>query len=75
MNARPFWIGSELAFLPAAITLFFVKPLMANEMVEEDEEVRACIEVYGYDTSQMGIPSETTTAVDDVASSDEKGSN
>ena len=48
---------------------------MANEMVEEDEEVRACIEVYGYDTSQMGIPSETTTAVDDVASSDEKGSN
>ena len=43
-------------------------------MIKEDEEFRAYLEAHGYDTSQMGIPSETTTAVDNVASGDEKGS-
>ena len=73
-NTGPFWIGSGLALLSAAITFFFVKPLTADGMVKEDEEVRAYLEAHGYDTSQMGIPSETTTAVDDVAMGDEKES-
>ena len=46
VNTGPFWIGSGLALLSAAATLFFVKPLMANEMVEEDEEVSAYIEAH-----------------------------
>ena len=74
-NTGPFWIGSGLALLSAAITLFFVKPLTADGMVKEDEEFRAYLEAHGYDTSRMGIPSETTTAVDhDVAMGDDKGS-
>ncbi|KAF9791015.1 MFS Git1p-related glycerophosphoinositol and glycerophosphocholine permease [Thelephora terrestris] len=73
-NTGPFWIGSALALLSAAITFFFVKPLTADGMAREDEEFRAYLEAHGYDTSQMGIPSEATTAVDDVASADEKGS-
>lgn len=74
-NTGPFWIGSGVALLSAAIIFFFVKPLTADGMAKEDEEFRAYLEAHGYDTSQMGIPSETTTAVDDVASGDEKGSN
>ena len=71
-NTGPFWIGSGLVLLSAAITLFFVKPLTADGMVKEDEEFRAYLEAHGYETSQMGIPSETTAAVDDVAMGDEK---
>lgn len=74
-NTGPFWIGSGLALLSAAITFFFVKPLTADGMVKEDEEFRAYLEAHGYDTSQMGIHSETNTVVDDVAGGDEKGSN
>ena len=39
MNTGLVWIGSGLA-------LFFVKPLMANEIVKEDGEVRAYIEAH-----------------------------
>ena len=73
-NTGPFWIGSGLALLSAAITLFFIKPLTTDGMVKEDEEFRAYLEANGYDTSQMGIPSQTSTAVDDVASDNEKSS-
>ena len=73
-NTGPFWIGSGLALLSAAITLFFVKPLETDGMAKEDEEFRAYLEANGYDTSQMGIPSEISTTVDDVASDKEKGS-
>ena len=37
-NTGPFWIVSGLALLSAAITLFFVEPLVADGMVKEDEE-------------------------------------
>ena len=73
-NTGPFWIGSGVALLSAAITFFFVKPLTTDGMIKEDEEFRAYLEANGYDTSQMGIPSEVSTAVDDVASEKDKGS-
>ena len=73
-NTGPFWIVNGLALLSAAITSFFVKPLTADGVAKEDEEFRAYLEAHGYDISQMGILSETTTAVDDVAMGDEKGS-
>ena len=73
-NTGPFWIGSALALLSAAITLFFVKPLTTDGMAKEDEEFRAYLEANGYDTSQMGISSELSTTVDDVASDKEKSS-
>ena len=68
-NTGPFWIGSGLALLSAAIMLLVVKPLTVDGVVKEDEDFRAYLEAHEYDTSQMGIPSETTTAVG------EKGSN
>jgi hypothetical protein len=54
-NTGPFWIGSGLALLSAAITFFFVKPLTTDGMAKEDEEFRAYLEANGYDTSQMGL--------------------
>ena len=73
-NTGPFWIGSALALLSAAITFFFVKPLTTDGMVKEDEEFRAYLEANGYDTSQMGIRSEATTAADDAVIVDDKDS-
>lgn len=70
-NTGPFWVGSGVALLSAAITLFFVKPLTTDGMAKEDEEFRAYLEANGYDTSQMGFQSEASTTVEDVAS-DEK---
>jgi len=73
-NTGPFWIGSGLALLSALITFFFVKPLTADGMAKEDDEFRAYLEANGYDTSQMGLRSEATTVVDDVASEKERAS-
>jgi len=73
-NTGPFWIGSGLALLSALITFFFVKPLSADGMAKEDEEFRAYLEANGYDTSQMGLRSEATTAVDDSGSEKDKAS-
>lgn len=71
-NTGPFWIGSGLALFSAAITLFFVKPLTTDGMIKEDEEFRAYLEAHGYDTSQMGIHSESTTIADDFGSDKDK---
>ena len=73
-NTGPFWIGSALALLSAAITFFFVKPLTTDGMAKEDEEFRAYLETNGYDTSQMGLPSEISTTIEDISSDKEKGS-
>ena len=73
-NTGPFWIGSALALLSALITLLFVRPLTTDGMAKEDEEFRAYLEANGYDVSQMGLRSEATTMVDDVASEKEEGS-
>jgi len=73
-NTGPFWIGSGLAILSALITFFFVKPLTADGMAQEDAEFRAYLEANGYDTSQMGLRSESSTVVDDVESDKEKTS-
>jgi len=67
-NTGPFWIGSGLAILSALITFFFIKPLTTDGMVKEDEEFRAYLEANGYDTSQMGLRSESSTVVEDLGS-------
>ena len=56
-NTGPFRIGSGLPSLSAIIMFFCAKPLTVDGMVKEDEEFRAYLEVNGYDTSQMGLPS------------------
>ena len=71
-NTGPFWIGSGLALLSAAITFLFVKPLTTDGMAREDEEFRAYLEANGYDTSQMGLPSESSTIADDFGSDEGK---
>ena len=67
-NTGPFWIGSGLALFSAAVTFFFVKPLTADGMAKEDDEFRAYLEANGYDTSQMGLRSESTTITEDIGS-------
>ncbi|TFK46065.1 MFS Git1p-related glycerophosphoinositol and glycerophosphocholine permease [Heliocybe sulcata] len=56
----PFWIGSALAVLSAAITAFFIKPLSHDGMQDEDRAFRAYLEEHGYDTTQMGLHEEET---------------
>lgn len=71
-NTGPFWIGSGLALFSALITLLFVKPLTTDGMAKEDIEFRAYLEANGYDTSQMGLRSESSTIADDLGSDQDK---
>ncbi|KAF9645102.1 MFS Git1p-related glycerophosphoinositol and glycerophosphocholine permease [Thelephora ganbajun] len=71
-NTGPFWIGSGLALLSAVITLLFIKPLTTDGMAKEDIEFRAYLEAHGYDTSQMGLRSESSTIADDIGSDKDK---
>jgi len=73
-NTGPFWIGSGLALLSALITFLFIKPLSADGMEKEDIAFRAYLEANGYDTSQMGLHSESNTIAEDAGSDKEKGS-
>ncbi|KAI0302380.1 major facilitator superfamily domain-containing protein [Multifurca ochricompacta] len=57
-NTGPFWIGSGLAVLSALITLFFVRPLTHDGLLEEDKAFREYLESHGYDTSKMGFVEE-----------------
>ncbi|KAE9401540.1 MFS Git1p-related glycerophosphoinositol and glycerophosphocholine permease [Gymnopus androsaceus JB14] len=63
-NTGPFWIASALAILSATVTFFFIEPMYADGMVAEDAKFREYLEENGYDTSQMGLGSEVSTAVD-----------
>ncbi|EIM90947.1 metabolite transporter [Stereum hirsutum FP-91666 SS1] len=54
-NTGPFWVGSGLAILSALITFFFIRPLSADGMANEDLAFREYLEAHGWDTSQMGI--------------------
>ncbi|KXN81579.1 hypothetical protein AN958_04418 [Leucoagaricus sp. SymC.cos] len=56
-NTGPFWIGSALALLNAFVTLFFVKPLSHDGLIEEDMAFRKYLEANGYDTAMMGLGS------------------
>ena len=60
-NTGPFWVGSGLAVLSALITLFFIRPLSQDCMIEEDRVFREYLEANGYDTSKMGFVEEGDT--------------
>ncbi|KAF5367201.1 hypothetical protein D9758_003920 [Tetrapyrgos nigripes] len=64
-NTGPFWVGSGLAILSAAVTFLFIKPLSHDGMEEEDRLFREYLEQHGYDTSQMGLGSEVSTTESD----------
>ncbi|KII95112.1 hypothetical protein PLICRDRAFT_48080 [Plicaturopsis crispa FD-325 SS-3] len=64
-NIIPFLFGSALALVSAIIMFCFIKPLDHDGMVLEDMKFRAYLEANGYDTSQMGLASETATIVSD----------
>ncbi|KAI9508538.1 major facilitator superfamily domain-containing protein [Russula earlei] len=57
-NTGPFWIGSGLAIFSALVTLFFIRPLSHDGLVEEDAKFREYLESHGYDTSKMGFVEE-----------------
>lgn len=38
-NTGPFWLASALAILSATVTFFFIEPMGADGMVEEDAKV------------------------------------
>lgn len=58
-NTGPFWVGSALAIVSAVTTFFLVRPLSHDGMVEEDEKFRLYLEEHGFDTSLMGLASES----------------
>lgn len=68
-NTGPFWLASALAILSATVTFFFIEPMGADGMVEEDAKFREYLEQNGYDTSQMGLRSETSTTTADLGES------
>lgn len=64
-NTGPFWIGSGLAVLSAIITLVLIRPLSHDGMAEEDANFREYLAQHGYDTSQLGLISETSSSLHD----------
>ncbi|KAI0077879.1 metabolite transporter [Panus rudis PR-1116 ss-1] len=69
-NTGPFWVGSGLAILSAIIVLVAVHPLDHDGMEREDIAFRQYLEDHGYDTSQMGILTDSSTV--SSVSEDEK---
>lgn len=54
-NTGPFWVASGLSLLSAIITLFWVKPMTHDGLIEEDQAFRQYLQKNGYDTSMMGL--------------------
>jgi sugar phosphate permease len=71
-NTGPFWIGSGLAVLSALVTFIWIKPLTHDGMIEEDQQFREYLEANGYDTSAMGLGSETSSVTEVSVSGKEK---
>ncbi|EJD34786.1 MFS Git1p-related glycerophosphoinositol and glycerophosphocholine permease [Auricularia subglabra TFB-10046 SS5] len=57
-NTGPFWVGSGLAILSAAVTFFFIVPLTHDGMAEEDRQFREYLAANGYDLSNLGLSEE-----------------
>lgn len=64
-NTGPFWVGSALAIVSAAVILVMVRPLSHDGMAQEDEKFREYLEANGFDTSLMGLGEPETASVDD----------
>ncbi|KAG8910938.1 hypothetical protein FRC00_007298, partial [Tulasnella sp. 408] len=57
-DSGPFWIGSGLAILSAAITFFFIPEVPENHMTNEDIKFREYLAANGFDVSLMGLKDE-----------------
>ncbi|OBZ72461.1 hypothetical protein A0H81_07873 [Grifola frondosa] len=68
----PFWVASGLAMFNAIVTLFFIRPLSHDGMIEEDRLFREYLEENGYDTSQMGLMESETQTISSELEKDEK---
>ncbi|KAL4252327.1 major facilitator superfamily protein [Abortiporus biennis] len=71
-NTGPFWVGSGLAVFSALVTLFMIKPLSHDGMLQEDLEFRQYLEENGYDTSLMGIVDDSSSYTSEKIDVDEK---
>ncbi|KAI0710110.1 metabolite transporter [Earliella scabrosa] len=71
-NTGPFWIGSALAVVSAIITFFFIRPLSHDGMAEEDQKFREYLEQHGYDTSLMGLGTDSVSDTVSTASDEKK---
>ncbi|KAF9261624.1 putative metabolite transporter [Marasmius fiardii PR-910] len=61
-NTGPFWVGSGLAILSALVTFFFIRPLDHDGMIKEDALFREYLEQHGYDTTQMGLGTDSQSS-------------
>ncbi|KIO29754.1 hypothetical protein M407DRAFT_21176 [Tulasnella calospora MUT 4182] len=59
-NSGPFWVGSGLTILSAAITFFFIPEVSENHMTNEDIKFREYLKANGFDVSLMGLKDEGT---------------
>ncbi|KIO29755.1 hypothetical protein M407DRAFT_21177 [Tulasnella calospora MUT 4182] len=59
-DSGPFWIGSGLSILSAAITFFFIPEVPENHMTNEDVKFREYLKANGFDVSLMGLKDEGT---------------
>ncbi|KAF5392349.1 hypothetical protein D9757_001445 [Collybiopsis confluens] len=64
-NTGPFWVGSALALLSALVTFFFIKPIHADGMAEEDALFREYLEQNGCGTALFsdGYANQVVSAV------------
>ncbi|EPQ52931.1 MFS Git1p-like glycerophosphoinositol and glycerophosphocholine permease [Gloeophyllum trabeum ATCC 11539] len=60
----PFWIASGLVVFSTLVTIFMVKPLSHDCMMEEDLLFREYLEAHGFDTCLMGLQDEVTIGSD-----------
>ena len=70
--SRSWKIKAVFASLEALITFFFIRPLSADCMTEEDRAFRAYLEENGFDTSIMGVGEDEESETDSIEREKEK---
>jgi hypothetical protein len=59
----PFWVASTLALVAAALAWFCLPNVGQDTIDEEDVKFREFLISHGYDTTKMGLHSESTEAI------------
>jgi hypothetical protein len=59
----PFWVASTLALVAAALAWFCLPNVGQDTIDEEDVKFREYLTSHGYDTSKMGLQSESSEAI------------